>query len=413
MKKHLAELIPENPVAFIEHQIIMPFGEIRWQRWSDRAIFDKEGHVVEYQSVGRDITERKRMGEALQQSKERYRSLFEAVPVGIYSTTPEGLLLDANPTLVEMLGYPDLESLQKVNASDIYVNPETRKQWQEKIKREGVLRDYEVQFRKRDGTNIWVQDTCSTILDEGGRILHYKGSVKDITERKRMDDTIKESLAEKEILLREIHHRVKNNLTAIISLIDLQADTITDRRAQDMLKDFQGRLMTMALVHEDLYRSENLVRIDFGAYLHQLVTRVQSALIYNPAITVTIDAPDIVMDIDSTIPCGLIVNELVTNSLKYAFPNNQPCRENGRTTCGIIISVRKEGKQVTMRVGDNGVGLPQSIDLSTITSLGLRLVYLFGTHQLNGKVTVTTEHGTEFTITFIEKKNKKRGKKNV
>jgi PAS domain S-box-containing protein len=193
VKQHFASLSQDTPVAMIEHRIVMPDGQVRWQRWSDRAIFDAGGRVTEYQSVGRDTTDRKEAEELVQRSEIRYRSLFEGVPVGLYRTTPAGQILDANPALVHILGYPDRESLLAISVPDLYANPAARKEWQTRIEHEGILRDFEAQFRKCDGTTILVRETSKAVRDDSGQVVYYEGILEGITDRKNLEMALRES----------------------------------------------------------------------------------------------------------------------------------------------------------------------------------------------------------------------------
>ncbi len=190
VKQHFASLTPENPVATIEHRIVMPDGQVRWQRWSDRAIFDAGGRVTEYQSVGQDITDRREAEELVQISEVRYRSLFEGVPVGLYRSTPAGRFLNANPALVHILGYPDRESLLAISISDLYADPETRKEWQARMEHEGIVYDFEAQFRKSDKTIIWVWETSRAVRDDSGQVVYYEGILEDITRRKQAEEDL-------------------------------------------------------------------------------------------------------------------------------------------------------------------------------------------------------------------------------
>jgi PAS domain S-box-containing protein len=191
VRQHFASLSPDTPVAMIEHRIVMPDGQMRWQKWSDRAIFDENGQIVEYQSVGRDITDQREAEELVKRSEERYHSLFEGVPVGLYRSTPEGKILDVNLALLHMLGYPDRESLLAISGPDLQVNPGARKEWQARIEKDGIVRDFETQLRKRDETIIWIRHTTKAIHDDSGRkVLYYEGIVEDINEQKQAEENI-------------------------------------------------------------------------------------------------------------------------------------------------------------------------------------------------------------------------------
>ncbi|HEY9668447.1 MAG TPA: histidine kinase dimerization/phosphoacceptor domain -containing protein, partial [Coleofasciculaceae cyanobacterium] len=215
----------------------------------------------------------------------------------------------------------------------------------------------------------------------------------DITERKQANDSLKASLHEKETLLKEIHHRVKNNLQVISSLLRLQSRQIRDPQDFELFKDSQNRVQAMALIHELLYQSPNLAQIDFQDYIQTLVGNLfRSYNAHQRAITFTINIEQVSLAIDTAIPCGLIVSELVSNSLKHAFPENQ----GGE----VYVSLQHSGKgQWILAIGDNGIGMEPGFDFRQTSSLGLQLVCRL-TKQLEGSIELEREQGTEFKITF-------------
>ncbi len=223
--------------------------------------------------------------------------------------------------------------------------------------------------------------------------------VRDITERKRAEEALKASLREKEVLLKEIHHRVKNNMQVISSLLSLQARHLDDPRAIGMFKDSQHRIRSMALVHEKLYQSKDLSKIDFGQYLQNLVVYlVHSYQVDSGRVRMKIDVGDAALDINTAIPCGLIVNELVTNAIKHAFPGGRKGE--------VRVSLRPgpDGR-FALTVGDNGVGMPKGVDFHKTDTLGMQLVTML-VSQLDGTITLIKKQGTAFRISFRELKYK-------
>jgi len=214
-----------------------------------------------------------------------------------------------------------------------------------------------------------------------------------IVEKKRADEKVLSSLAEKTVLLKEVHHRVKNNLQIICSLLDLQSDSIRDEKSRDIFLDSQNRIRSMALVHEKMYQSESFACINFGEYINNLTRYLFSAVANDPdLITLNVDVGDFSLEIDQAIPCGLIVNELVSNSLKHAFPDDR----------GGEITVRchaEEDGLITLTVSDNGVGLPPDLDVGTTDTLGVQLVTML-VKQLKGHIEFERDKGTAFTIHF-------------
>jgi two-component sensor histidine kinase/CheY-like chemotaxis protein len=213
-------------------------------------------------------------------------------------------------------------------------------------------------------------------------------------ERTRAEELIKTSLREKEVLLQEIHHRVKNNLQIISSLLSLQSSYIRDPQASAIFQDSQNRVRSMALIHEKLYQSENLARINFGEYVHNLVTFLfRSYKSDSSVIALKIQADGIYLDVDSAVPCGLIVNELVSNALKHAFAPGQA----GEIRIQLFQDVPD---QYRLEISDNGVGIPSDMDFRHTESLGLRLVSTL-VDQLDGHIELDRRRGTAFKVTFI------------
>lgn len=214
----------------------------------------------------------------------------------------------------------------------------------------------------------------------------------EVTERRRAEDRIRHSLDEKEVLLKEIHHRVKNNLQVISSLLSLQSHSVTDHGVRAMFTDSQSRVKSMALIHEKLYRSADLARIPFGEYLGDLIQHIQRTIGPASRIQVRLDVENVLLDIDQAVSCGLIVNELFSNAMKHAFPDGES---------GIIDIIFRRGldETITMTICDNGIGLPDGFVLKRAESLGLKLVSTL-TKQLSGEIQIVSDEGTTFTITF-------------
>lgn len=227
---------------------------------------------------------------------------------------------------------------------------------------------------------------------------------RDLKERIQISKALEASLAEKEVMLREIHHRVKNNLNVIIALLDLQEDSAQMPNAKLLFNDLKTRVRTMALVHENLYQSANLGQVDFARYLKKLIDFLLATYPTFAPVQIDIDIPAISMDIDNAIPCGLIVNELVTNSLKYAFPANRQSRATHQTNNLIRVALHQEDQQFVLSVSDNGIGFPPDINWQETNTLGLLLVATL-TKQLNGTIQKLSDEGSTFVIRFQRKKS--------
>ncbi len=220
-------------------------------------------------------------------------------------------------------------------------------------------------------------------------------------EHKRVIEQLNASLKEKEVLLKEIHHRVKNNMQVISSLLNLQSSRFKDEKILKMFEESQERIRSMALIHEKLYQSKDLAKVNFSEYIKSLTDRLfQSYRIDPNKVTLEMNIEDVSLDINSGIPCGLIINELVSNSLKYAFPDSKEWEDGGKPKGKIHISLRSEDKgKFSLCVSDNGVGLPEDFDLQNTNSFGLQLVMTL-TEQLHGTIDIQKKEGTTYKITF-------------
>lgn len=258
----------------------------------------------------------------------------------------------------------------------------------------------EFRIKTNKGQLKYVSTNIELLKDEKGNPKEIFGIIQDITKRKKIEENLKQSLKDKEILISEIHHRVKNNLQIIVSLLGLQESYIkNDAIAFNVLKESQNRVISMAMIHEMLYQSPNLSQIDFSDYIKNLISHINYSY-GSKNINIKLKTEPIDLNIETAIPLGLIINELVSNSLKYAFPNNQKGK--------ITISLSPENKEYTLIINDNGIGLPQNMDFkNTESSLGLQLVNLL-VAQLEGNIELNKNKGTKYTIKFKEIPCKKR-----
>ena len=344
-----------------------------------------------------EIAERKRAEEELRESEERFRRAINATEDGLWEWDIQTNQEFFAPRWCEIAGYsfddPEVTHTFKTWASRIHPDDYDLVMGALNNHLENAAKyDVEYRHRHKSGEYRWQNSRGQAIFDENGKPIKMVGCISDITERKQAEEKVKASLREKETLLKEIHHRVKNNLTVISSLLDLQSACLQDDKAREALQNSIERVRTMASIHTQLYQSQDLTRVDFGLFVRDLVGNIsQSYGRVESPVEIQVDADEIRLGIDASIPCGLILNELVANALKHAFPEGKEGEIN--------IRMRSEDKRVTLTVQDNGIGFPESIDVTNLKSLGLELVNLL-VGQISGKIDMQVDGGTTWTITF-------------
>jgi PAS domain S-box-containing protein len=413
-------------------EITTPDGRI----WSIRTypIFD-ETEILGVVEFGLNITDRKQTEVALKESEQRYYTLFEHAPMMLWEEDfsevcaylkqlraegvkdvgdyfkryPEELKACAAMIKVlavnqENVNFFELSSKSEIGDTLPYAFVESS--WD--VFREELVAlaqgkttfMSEIPLQTKHGQVKIARLQLSVIPGHAATLSRVLISGVDITERQRLENELKASVAEKEVLLREIHHRVKNNLMVVTSLIKMQANQSVEPDAIALFRDLRNRVLAMTMVHEDLYQTENLARIDFGAYLHRLTQGIRQS--FAPAaVALRVRANGVILDVEHAIPCGLIVAELVTNALNHAFPNAQADNDGTGPTPEIRVTMRRKDNTYVMIIQDNGVGLPPDIDPHAPQTLGLRLVRSWVRHQLKGELDVDTNAGgTTFTLSF-------------
>ena len=265
---------------------------------------------------------------------------------------------------------------------------------------QGKSHQYEV-LLDVENNSAWLEIFMNPIFDTKGNVAEISIVAHDISEKKKTSDEIVESLKEKEVMLKEIHHRVKNNLQIISSILNLQSSFVTDENTLEILQESRNRIRSMAIIHENLYRTEDFSSINFADYLFNLVTNLIASYRIQDVIHLESDVEEINLVLDQAIPCGLLVNELITNSLKYAWSNDM----DGTIT----MKLKQVGSRITLVIADNGVGLPNSFEDMSSDTLGLQLVETL-IEQLDGELIVNVKNGTEYLINFDNIKSLSNGK---
>ncbi|OHD66629.1 MAG: hypothetical protein A2176_05020 [Spirochaetes bacterium RBG_13_51_14] len=340
--------------------------------------------------------DRSRPAEPLITAIDAHRPLLESLPDSLIINDLNCTIVLASKEAALMHGFDSSEDLIGMNAFDL-IAPEDHSNAMaglDRLLEKGNLLIEHILIKK-DGTRFPAEMRFTLLRDIDGRPIGIISSARDISERKHAEVKLIASLREKETLLKEIHHRVKNNLQIITSLLSLQSRNISDADLLRNFTDAQNRIRSMALVHERLYQSEDFGRINFRLYATELADDVMgsyAAVAQN--IRLSIDVESLHLPIDCAIPSGLIITELLTNAIKHAFPGSW----NGNPEIKIVFH-RKEGDLVELKVVDNGVGIPDGVETGATGTLGLSLVPMLA-KQLSGKTTLDRSGGTTWSIRF-------------
>ena len=350
-----------------------------------------------------DQTERKKAEKALLKSETFYRAIFENTGTATIIVGVDTIISMANKRCEALSGYSVEEIENKLSFMD-FVHPEDQQRILEyhKMRRSSDVNipdEYEFRLLDKDGDERQIMLYASIIPGTTDSVV----SLLDITQRKTAENEVKRSLNEKELLLREIHHRVKNNMQIISSLLNLQRSYSQDEEAANILQESQGRVKSMALIHEKLYQTSDLARINVAEYIRSLTMNLFHSYTVNPGIKLSMDVSDLYFNIDTAVPLGLIINELVSNSLKYAFKD----RDEGEIRISILET--SEPGRYLLLIRDDGTGFPDELDFGESHSLGLQLVNTL-VNQLDGEIEMVTNGGTTFNIIIQEQKYKERVK---
>jgi PAS domain S-box-containing protein len=339
-----------------------------------------------------DISELKITESALRESEERYRTAIECSNDAV--TIVQGdVRVYANQKFLEIFGYDRMEDV--IGRPTFHViHPDDRDCVTEfnRLRQSGEPAPSRYEFKgiRKDGTIVHMEVSAAKVTYRGQPAA--LGYMRDITERRQAEEQIKTSLKEKEVLIKEIHHRVKNNLQVVSSLLFLQSQTVKDEETRRILEESRNRVKSMAFIHKQLYQSKNLAHIDFASYVRSLTKNLLTSYRTNGNdISLDVRVDDIFLALDSAIPCGLIINELVSNTLKHAFSNHSAGH--------ITVDLHQEGEKNVLVVSDNGVGLPVGLDVHTTETLGLQLVSAL-VQQLDGTLELERGSGTVFKISF-------------
>ncbi|MBF0517210.1 MAG: PAS domain S-box protein [Nitrospirae bacterium] len=335
-----------------------------------------------------------RLEQSLTESEAKYRQLVEMSHEGVWAFNKAGVTTYVNKAVAEMLGFT-VEEMTGVRFVE-FMDDDARAraaQAGDYQQKQGKAQRLETTLLHRDGSPVHVSVSTVGLMDEKGNFEGSFAIVSDITKRKKMEEKLRESLAEQELLLRELHHRVKNNLQIIAGLVGLQISHVTDESYKNILRDTLTRVQSISLVHEKLYNSETLSQVNIKNYIYSLLKDLFIFFtVDKDKIGIKFEVADVHIGMDTAIPCGLIINELFTNIIKYAF--------KGRDSGEITIALREEEPDgLELVISDNGVGLPEDVEIGKSKSLGLKVVTIL-TKQLGGTVEIERGDGTRFILRF-------------
>jgi PAS domain S-box-containing protein len=424
-----------TPFYIHEHRVLCKDGSYKWILDRGQALWDENGNVVRMVGSYTDITERKeaenalsnllreleniveqrtlelkqinhflqlevterqRIEKALRESEAQFRTAFDQAAVGIAHVGLNGEWLLVNHKLCDIVGYTS-EELHYLTFQDI-THPDDLdidlNYVHQMLTGEITSYSLEKRYLRKNGSLVWVNITVSLMCEFFGEPKYFISVVEDISDRKQSEERIRASLLEKEVLLKEIYHRVKNNLQVISSLLNLQSAYIKNTEDMAIFQKSQQRIASMALVHEKMYQSPNLANINLSEYVEDLVYSLCISYEVNTnavAINIDVDA-GIFLGLDTAIPCSLIIHELIANAFKHAFI--------GRSKGAINIEIKQASPtDISLIVKDNGIGLSANFDFNNIASLGWELIEAL-TSQISGNMTIKSDNGLEFKIDF-------------
>ncbi|MFP4474332.1 MAG: PAS domain S-box protein [Desulfatibacillaceae bacterium] len=398
-KKTVRALRENGPFQGMELCFSTRDGEVRHCLLSAETVeIGGEMHVL---AMAVDITDRVEAEDSLRRAHQQLRAIFDTFPGAVNVVDTDYNVLDLSESLRDMYDIPDRGEAIGKKCYAVYRKRQTPCPDCNlpRVMETGKLATRMVEPDEDHIGGGAYKSYMHPVKDDQGRIWGAVECLMDVADLRGAEERARAALAEKEVLIREVHHRVKNNFLVVIGLLDLQAAYIDHEPTLAMYRDIQERVRAMALVHQRLYQSRSLASIDFEAYLHEMTGNLFHMHGADPGqVELRILASGVHLSVDTAIPCGMIVNELVTNALKYAF---KP-RRKGEVQVGVMST----GPVYTLWVADNGMGLPPEFDIARTNSFGLRLVNIL-TRQLGGSLRLDTSRGTRVTVTFVEKERER------
>ncbi len=399
-KKRL-DLRKQGITERFEFEFIRKDGNRTYTRLSASPILHDTGVYQGAIAVVNNISERKRSEDNLRETTEYLQKLLDYANAPIIVWDPTFLITRFNSAFEHLTGRTEEDVLGK--SLDLLFPIESSEASLSLIRKtlEGERwKTVEIPIINIDGSIKTVLWNSANVQDSKGKIISTIAQGWDISKRKQIEAELQKALAEKEVLLGEVHHRVKNNFAGVISLIDLQCNSVNDPIIISHFKDLEVRIRSMAIVHELLYVTKDFVQINFDSYSEELVHYLFQVYEKATEIKYKIEVGGIMMPIKTVIPCGQVISEIITNSLKYAFPDTFSCKEKRGEECIISVTMRYEGSDYLLSVADNGIGIQEAVDNTSSKSLGIFLIRFIVEHQLQGNLEINTLKGTAYNIRF-------------
>lgn len=377
-------------------------GGEKWVQTMGKAVFDS-GKVTKVQGNIIDITEFKEIQNQLKQQTNLLEASQKSAHLGSYIINLEDETAYWTDETFRIFGMPENSVTPTVSSYQSLVHPDDVDQLNaclEKTVRDGTAFNLTYRILRSDGEIRYVHSLGHLIQDEQTKVNYLEGTIQDVTESKELQISLQNSLREKEVLLREVHHRVKNNLASIIGLLELEKFAKQDNGENALfLNELVNRIRSISMVHENLYQSDDLSKIDFQNYLTSLVSHLKSSFQSSVAPIINVQAKNVKLSLELAVPCGLIINELITNAYKHAFPTEY---RKGESQSVINIHMRKIDDKYKIMVKDNGIGLPEDINFESPKTMGMKLVKMLGEYQLRGTLEIIRSKGTQIELMFSD-----------
>jgi PAS domain S-box-containing protein len=402
LREEIDSAISSGKEISLVYRIIKQNGDVRYLNGSQEPVFNELGELCRISGTAQDITEKKEAELKLLKSEEKYRSLVESIDEGLAIVDENENMIFVNSASERIFGYKK-ENLIQMNLKDLITERDYCKVLEQtKNRQKGQSDSYELTIVKKDGSEAIISITSSPVFSVDHKYEGAFGIFSDITERKKTEEQIKLDLEEKSTLLRELYHRTKNNMQVISAMLSMQARTSESEIVKTTFKEIIHKIKTMSLVHQKLYEAHDLSNISLKSYIEDLVNMlVQSYRTQSLNININLELEDANVLIDTAIPLGLVLNEMISNIFKHAFPNN----EKGEV---LLRTFLDNNNEINLILEDNGIGSTKNIDAESVKSMGLHTIFGVVEHQIMGKISLETKAGFKWHITLKKDVHKKR-----